>query len=143
VSPVLIDRGIILNTKTREQNMSIDFDTLLADLQSSGGLNLNSENKTEDIQSANLSGYEELNTFERIENIFDSLAVEVIKNPDIDKIKNAKSSKFLSSDTLVRFSELDLNLFLREDNLSVSDVKFQKILISVKEVPIAACGTYF
>ena len=121
--------------------MSIDFDTLLADLQSSG--RLNSENKTEDIQSANLSGYEELNTFERIENIFDSLAVEVIKNPDIDKIKNARSSKFLSSDTLVRFSELDLNLFLREDNLSVSDVKFQKILISVQEVPIAACGTYF
>jgi len=141
VSPVLIDRGIILNIKTREQNMSIDFDTLLADLQSSG--RLNSENKTEDIQSANLSGYEELNTFEKIENIFDSLAVEVIKNPDIDKIKNARSSKFLSSDTLVRFSELDLNLFLREDNLSVSDVKFQKILISVQEVPIAACGTYF
>ena len=123
--------------------MSIDFDTLLADLQSSGGLNSGNKEEEEDIQSANLSGYEELNTFERIENIFDSLAVEVIKNPDIDKIKNARSSKFLSSDTLVRFSELDLNLFLREDNLSVSDVKFQKILISVQEVPIAACGTYF
>ena len=122
--------------------MSIDFDTLLADLQSSGGLN--SENKEEEgIQSPNLSGYEELNTFEKIENIFDSLSVEVIKNPDIDKIKNARSSKFLSSDTLVRFSELDLNLFLREDNLSVSDVKFQKILRSVQEVPRAACGTYF
>jgi len=123
--------------------MSIDFDTLLADLQSSGGLNSGNKEEEENIQSANLSGYEELNTFERIENIFDSLAVEVIKNPDIDKIKNARSSKFLSSDTLVRFSELDLNLFLREDNLSVSDVKFQKILISVQEVPIAACGTYF
>ena len=123
--------------------MSIDFDTLLADLQSSGGLNSGNKEEEEDIQSANLSGYGELNTFERIENIFDSLAVEVIKNPDIDKIKNARSSKFLSSDTLVRFSELDLNLFLREDNLSVSDVKFQKILISVQEVPIAACGTYF
>ena len=122
--------------------MSIDFDILLADLQSSGGLN--SENKEEEgIQSPNLYGYEELNTFEKIENIFDSLAVEVIKNPDIDKIKNARSSKFLSSDTLVRFSELDLNLFLREDNLSVSDVKFQKILRSVQEVPRAACGTYF
>ena len=122
--------------------MSIDFDILLADLQSSGGLN--SENKEEEgIQSPNLYGYEELNTFEKIENIFDSLAVEVIKNPDIDKIKNARSSKFLSSDTLVRFSELDLSLFLREDNLSVSDVKFQKILRSVQEVPIAACGTYF
>ena len=122
--------------------MSIDFDILLADLQSSGGLN--SENKEEEgIQSPNLSGYEELNAFEKIENIFDSLAVEVIKNPDIDKIKNARSSKFLSSDTLVRFSELDLNLFLREDNLSVSDVKFQKILRSVQEVPRAACGTYF
>ena len=123
--------------------MSIDFDTLLADLQSSGGLNSGNKEEEENIQSANLSGYEELNTFERIKNIFDSLAVEVIKNPDIDKIKNARSSKFLSSDTLVRFSELDLNLFLREDNLSVSDVKFQKILISVQEVPIAACGTYF
>ena len=122
--------------------MSIDFDTLLADLQSSGGLN--SGNKEEEnIQSANLSGYEELNTFERIENIFGSLAVEVIENPDIDKIKNARSSKFLSSDTLVCFSELDLNLFLREDNLSISDVKFQKILRSVQEAPKANCGTYF
>ena len=123
--------------------MSIDFDTLLADLQSSGGLNSGNKEEEENIQSANLSGYEELNTFERIENIFDSLAVEVIKNPDIDKIKNAKSSKFLSSDTLVRFSELDLNIFLREDNLSVSDVKFQKILRSVQEAPRANCGTYF
>ena len=123
--------------------MSIDFDTLLADLQSSGGLNSGNKEEEENIQSANLSGYEELNTFERIENIFDSLAVEVIKNPDIDKIKNARSSKFLSSDTLVRFSELDMNLFLQEDNLSVSDVKFQKILRSVQEAPRANCGTYF
>lgn len=123
--------------------MSIDFDTLLADLQSSGGLNSGNKEEEENIQSANLSGYEELNTFERIENIFDSLAVEVIKNPDIDKIKNARSSKFLSSDTLVRFSELDMNLFLREDDLSVSDVKFQKILRSVQEAPRANCGTYF
>lgn len=123
--------------------MSIDFDTLLADLQSSGGLNSGNKEEEENIQSANLSGYEELNTFERIENIFDSLAVEVIKNPDIDKIKNARSSKFLSSDTLVRFSELDMNLFLREDDLSVSDVKFQKILRAVQEAPRANCGTYF
>ena len=121
--------------------MSIDFDTLLADLQSSGGLN--SESKTEDTESVDLYEYEKLSAFERIENIFNSLAVEVIENPDIDKIKNARSSKFLSYDTLVRFSELDLNLFLREDNLSVSDVKFQKILRSVQEAPRATSGTYF
>ena len=121
--------------------MSIDFDTLLADLQSSGGLN--SESKTEDTESSDLSDYKKLSAFERIENIFNYLAVEVVENTDIDKIKNARSSKFLSADTLVRFSELNLSAFLRQDNLSISDIKFQKILRSVQEAPRATCGTYF
>ena len=121
--------------------MSINFDLLIADLKSLG--DLNAEDNSNEVATVDLSSVESFDSFQRIEHLFYNSSVEIVKDPVIDKVKNANSSNFLSPDTLVSFSEIDLSDFLAQENISISDILFKRFSTALNNVPEVFYSDYF
>ena len=121
--------------------MSIDFDLLIADLKSLG--DLNTEDNSNEVATVDLSSVESFDSFQRIEHLFYNSSVEIVKDPVIDKVKNANSSNFLSPDTLVSFSEIDLSDFLAQENISISDILFKRFSTALNNAPEVFYSAYF
>lgn len=121
--------------------MSINFDLLIADLKSLG--DLNTEDNSNKVEPIDLSSVESFDSFQRIEHLFNNCSVEIVKNPVIDKVKNANSSNFLSHETLVSFSEIDFSDFLAQDNVSISGILFKKFSTALDDAPEVFCSDYF